>query len=100
MERKEFDDKLDQYAEKISAVVSDGIARMEKLFEQTKENLKSETDTSTTDRIRKWGEYPKTGHILIGVGIVWLLYTLDVFDHIIFPILLIVLGAFIVLRHK
>ncbi len=98
MEHKEFDDKLDKYAEKISAVVSDGITRIEKLFEQTKENLKS--DASTADKIKKLGEYPKTGHILIGLGIVWLLYTFDVFDYKIFPILLIVLGAFIVLRKK
>jgi hypothetical protein len=98
MEQKEFENKLDEYAEKLSGVVSDGISRMEKLYEQTKENLKS--DATTADKLKKIGEYPKTGHVLIGLGIVWLLYTFDVFDYKIFPILLIILGAFIVLRKR
>lgn len=98
MEQKEFESKLDEYAEKLSSVVSDGISRMEKLYDQTKENLKS--DATTADKLKKIGEYPKIGQVLIGLGIIWLLFTLHVLDNWIFPVLLIVLGAFIVLRRK
>ena len=98
MESKEFEDKLDKYAEKLSSVVSDGITRMETLYDQTKENLKS--DKPATEKIKGLGEHPKIGHILIGLGIVWFLFTLHVFDNWIFPVLLIVLGVVIVLRKK
>lgn len=98
MDQKEFEDKLDKYATKLSSTVSDGISRMEEMFDKAKENLKS--DEPTAEKIKAIGGSPRTGQILIGFGIVWLLYCVGVFDNIVFPILLIILGVYFVIRNR
>ena len=55
---------------------------------------------SETTCHRKLKGSPRTGIVLIGVGIVWLLYIAGLFEHVIFPILLIVLGIYFVVRSR
>ena len=96
-EQKEFEGKLDEYANKISQAVSDGVKRVEEAFEKGKQNLRAE---SGEGGIKGLKGSPKSGIVLIGIGIVWLLYIAGLFEHVIFPILLIILGIYFVVRNR
>jgi hypothetical protein len=98
MEQKDFEGKLDEYANKISSAVSDGVKRVEEAFDKGKENLKSQEDSG--EGVKGLKGSPKLGLILVVAGILWLLYTLNVFDQPVFPILLIVLGLYFVIRNR
>lgn len=98
MESKEFESKLDEYADKISRAVTDGVKRVEEAFEKGKENLKSQEGSG--EGIKSLKGSPRLGLIMVAVGILWLLYTFDVFAQPVFPILLIILGLYFVIRNR
>lgn len=98
MNQKEFEDRLDEYAEKISAAVSDGINKIETAFESAKENLKSEK--SFTESVKGVSGSPKMGLILVVLGILWLLHSIGVFSQPVFPVLLIILGVYFLIRNR
>lgn len=95
--QRDFDSKLDEYANKISQVVSEGVKRVEEAFDKGKENLKA---GSAEGGVKGLKGSPRSGIILIVLGIVWLLYIAGLFEHVIFPILLIVLGIYFVVRNR
>jgi len=98
MNQKEFEDRLDGYADKISSTVTDGVKRLEAAVDSGKENIRKDADEA--EGARRLSGSPRMGVILVGLGIAWLLHTLGVFDHFIFPILAIVLGIYFILRHR
>jgi hypothetical protein len=100
MEQKEFESKLDQYASKISSAVNEGVKRVEEAFEKGKENLKASGDAEGGEGIKGLRGSSKSGAVLIGIGIVWLLYIAGLFGHVIFPILLIILGVYFIVRNR
>ena len=95
--QRDFEGKLDEYANKISQAVSEGVKRVEEAFEKGKENLKSESGEGGAKGMKGSA---RSGIVLIGVGIVWLLYIAGLFGHVIFPILLIILGIYFVVRNR
>jgi hypothetical protein len=95
--QRDFEGKLDEYANKISQAVSDGVKRVEEAFERGKENLRSESGEGGARRMKG---SPRSGIVMIGVGIVWLLYIAGLFEHVVFPILLIILGIYYVVRNR
>lgn len=98
MDQKEFEGKLDEYANKISKAVGEGVKRVEEAFEKGKESLKS--GEGEEGGVRKLKGSPRSGVILIGVGIVWLLYIAGLFEQPVFPILLIILGIYFIARNR
>jgi hypothetical protein len=102
MEQKEFEGKLDEYANKISAAVSEGVKHVEEAFDKGRENLK--TDSAEGEGggggFRGMKGSPKSGIVLIGGGIVWLLYIAGFFQQWIFPILVIALGIYFIVRNR
>jgi hypothetical protein len=98
--QRDFEGKLDEYANKISQAVSDGVKRVEEAFERGKENLKSESGEGGEGGAGRMKGSARSGIVLIGVGIVWLLYIAGLFEHVVFPILLIVLGIYFVVRNR
>ena len=98
MEQKEFESKLDEYANKISSAVSEGVKKVEAAFERGRDNIKSESTTG--EGLKGLQGSPRMGLILVIVGVLWLLYTLNVFDQPVFPILLIVVGLYFVIRNR
>ena len=98
MDQKEFESKLDEYANRISSTVSDGVKKVEAAFEKGKENIKS--DENGGEGLKGLKGSPKMGLILVVVGILWLLHTLGVFGQPVFPILLIVAGLYFVIRNR
>lgn len=96
-EQRDFEGKLDEYANKISQAVSDGVKRVEEAFEKGKQNLRAEGGEGGIKGLKG---SPRSGVVLIGIGIVWLLYISGLFEHVIFPILLIILGIYFVVRNR
>jgi hypothetical protein len=98
MEQKEFESKLDEYANRISGAVSDGVKKVEAAFEKGKENIKAEEGTG--EGLKGLKGSPKLGLIMVVVGILWLLFTLGFFDQWIFPVLLMIVGLYFVIRNR
>ena len=98
MDQKGFEKKLDEVSEKISKTVSEGVKRVEDAFEKGKQSIAENPDVAK--RWRTIAISPTGGLIVVGIGILWLLYTLGVFGHPVFPILLILLGIFLIFRKR
>jgi hypothetical protein len=94
---RDFEGRLDEYANKISQAVSDGVKRVEEAFEKGKQNLRSEGGEGGLKGLKG---SPRSGIVLIAIGIVWLLYIAGLFEHVIFPILLIIVGIYFVVRSR
>jgi hypothetical protein len=95
-DRKEFEERLDGFADKFSHAMSDGVKRLEEAFDRGKENLRQDMDSQESGLSGS----PRLGMILVGLGILWLLYALGVLSQPIFPVLLIVLGIYFLLRNR
>ena len=96
MDQKGFEKKLDEVTEKFSNTVSESIKRVEETFEKGKESLKSHPET--TSRWKHLAISPSGGMIIVLIGILWLLYTFGVFEIKLFPILLILIGLYLIFR--
>jgi hypothetical protein len=96
-DRKDFEERMDGYAERMSRVVSDGVRKLEDAFDRGKSNLKQDIES---DERRRLAGSPRLGIILLAAGLVWLLYTLGVLRQPIFPVLMIILGIYFLLRNR
>ena len=97
MDQKEFEDKLDEYANKLSGAVSDGVTRMEEAFERHKQKISEREKSSERDPMRG---SPKMGVILLVIGLLWLLNSVGVFSQPIFPVIMIIVGIFFIARNR
>jgi len=97
MDQKEFEDKLDGYAERISQAAGESVKKVEEAFDKGKANLKEDMETRSESRFRS---SPRMGAILFGVGLVWLLASTGFINHPIVPILLIAVGIFLLVRQR
>ena len=106
MDQKEFEVKLDEYANKISVAVGEGVKKVEEAFDKGRENLKADSAEAEAEGGGGGGGFrgmkgsPKSGIVLIGAGIVWLLYIAGFFQQWIFPILVIALGIYFIVRNR
>jgi hypothetical protein len=120
MDQKQWEDRLDRAADRVSRAVTSGVHVLEDAYEKGKETLKDEFDTHTratdvppaanadaasqsafTPESKKTSKgSPRLGLMLVGLGLVWLLNSLGVLSQPVFPILLIVLGIYFVARSK
>lgn len=97
MDQKQFEERLDGLAEKISATVTEGVRKVEEAFDKGKENLNA--DEGQGGSRRKVGS-PKAGVLLLVFGLVWILNSFDFFDHRIFPVLMIAAGVYLIIRDR
>jgi len=119
MDQKEWEQRLDRAADKVSQAVGEGVHVLEDAYSKGKETLKEEFEsrrgpssttpgspTGTADTSGGTGAAPtvkgspRLGLMLVGLGIVWLLHSLGILDQPVFPILLIVLGVYFIARSK
>jgi len=92
--KKGLEEKMDEVADKFSKTVSDGVKRMEAAFQNVK------TDAETRGKVKGFFTSSTGGVVLIIFGIVWLLHTLGFFAQPVLPIILIVIGVYLMLRYK
>ena len=120
MDQKQWEERLDRAADRVSRAVTGGVHVLEDAYEKGKETLKEEIDghrahtsdapSSTPDPTTQSAftaepkkaskGSPRLGLVLVAVGIIWLLQSLGVLNQPVFPILLIVLGVYFVARSK
>ncbi len=101
MEQKEWEERLDRYADRTADAVKKGVGILEDAFEKSKETIVNETTTQPGEEpgtTRKGS--PRLGLAMVAVGIIWLLNTLGVLDQPVLPILLIILGVYFVARSR
>ncbi len=120
MDQKEWEERLDRAADRVSRGVTYGVHALEDAYVKGKETLKEELDgrarassetvanasdpsphsapTAEPKKVSKGS--PRLGLMLVAVGIIWLLNSLGVLNQPVFPILLIVLGVYFVARAK
>jgi hypothetical protein len=96
-DRKDFEERLDRFADKFSRAMSDGVKKLEDAFDKGKANLRDDIES---EEKRRMSGSPRMGAILLGLGLVWLLYSLGVLAQPIFPILLIILGVYFLVRNR
>jgi len=103
MEQKEWEQRLDRVADRVAESVKEGVNVMEDAFNKGRDQVKSELGTKTGDPTapaQPAKGTPRLGLMLVGLGIVWLLHSLGILDQPVFPILLIILGVYFIVRSK
>jgi hypothetical protein len=120
MDQKQWEERLDRAADRVSRAVTGGVHVLEDAYEKGKETLKDEMDghrttapdtpsatvdpaaqsAFTAEPKRASKGSPRLGLMLVAVGIIWLLNSLGVLNQPVFPILLIVLGVYFIARAK
>jgi hypothetical protein len=96
MDTKRFEERLDEAMEKLNASISEATKRLEDSFEKARRDL--ENTMPTAQRYRELLRSEAMWVVLLVLGVLWLLYTLHFFDQVIFPIVLIVVSLFMMLR--
>ena len=104
MEQKDWEQRLDRAAERVAGTVKDGVRVLEDAYEKGKESLKGESSNAGASAASATGSSkkgsPRLGLALVALGIVWLLHSLGILDQPVFPILLIILGVYVIARSK
>lgn len=105
MEQKQWEQRLDRAADRVSEAVTQGVHVLENAFDKGRDTLKDDlgapragSETGTAGSTSKGS--PRLGLMLVGLGIVWLLHSLGILQQPVFPILLIVLGVYFIVRAK
>ena len=97
--RKNVEEKLDDFAERFSRAMSDGVKRMESAFDRGMENLKNNPNTAPR-RVGGFFTSSIGGAVLIVIGFVWFFYAVGWLDNPLFPVLVIILGFYLMRRYK
>ena len=95
---KELESKMDQTAKKFTETVADGVKKIEDAFEKGKENLRE--DIKGSEGMQNLKGSPRMGFILLGLGFAWLLNTFGLFGHWVFPVILMIVGIYFMLRSR
>ncbi len=101
MDQKQWEERLDRYADRTAQAVKKGVHVLEDAFDKSAETIRDETASQSAagPEAKRRGS-PRLGLSLVALGVVWLLHTLHILDQPVFPILLIVLGVYFIARSK
>ena len=97
--KKGMEEKLDEFADRFSKAVTDGVKRMEGAFEKGVHDIRDNPSFSKS-RVRGFFTSSTGGSVLVVIGFVWLFYAVGLLDKPVFPALLIILGFYIMHRYK
>jgi len=98
MDQNEFENRLDGFADKMSRTVADGVTKMEEAFDKGKANVKA--DMEGEGEKRRLASSPRMGLLLVAAGLLWLLHSLGLFSQPVFPIMVVAVGIYLILRHR
>ena len=96
---KGVEDKLDDFADRFSNAVTEGVKRMESAFEKGVNEIRDNPQFSKS-RVRGFFTSSAGGSILVVIGFIWLFYAVGLLDKPVFPALLIILGFYLMHRYK
>ena len=97
--RHGVEDRLDDMADRFARAVSDGVKRLEDAFDKGAEQMR-ERHEGGEGRIRSFFASTTGGAVLIIVGLLWFLYAVGLFDNWVLPILLVIVGIYLLQRYK
>jgi len=94
-----FEDKLDGFADRFSKAMTDGVKRMEEAFDRGMKSIKDKPEL-TSGKVKGFFTSSTGGAVLIIVGFVWFFYAVGLLGQPIFPILMIILGIYLMYRYR
>ncbi len=97
--KRGVEEKLDDVADRFSKVMTDGAKRMEEAFSKGMQGLKNHPGLGG-ERVRGFFTSSTGGAVLIIVGFVWFFYAVGLLGNPIFPVLMIVLGFYLMMKYK
>lgn len=104
MDQKEWEERLDRYADRTAQAVRKGVHVLEDAFDKGQETLKEESvrpaGAEGTEAPPERKDTRRLGLVLVFLGILWLLHSLGILAQPIFPILLIVAGVYFLARSR
>ncbi len=98
-QKKNVEDKLDDFADRFSKAVTDGAKRMEEAFDRGIKGFKENPNISS-GKVKGFFTSSTGGAVLVVIGFVWFFYAVGLFDQPIVPILMIVLGFYLMRRYR
>jgi hypothetical protein len=97
--KKHVEDRLDDVADKFSKVMAEGVRRMEDAFDKGMKKIK-DNPSIEGGNVKDFFFSSTGGGVLVVFGVIWFLYAIGLFDHWLFPLLVIALGLYLMYRHK
>jgi hypothetical protein len=91
--RREFEEKLDEIADKVSQTVSDGVKRLE----DTVSNIQARPEINES-KIKSIFTSPMGGLIVVIIGVLWFFNAVGLFDNKVLPVILIAVGIYMIAK--
>lgn len=93
--RRQFEQKLDEIADRVSQTVSEGVKRLE----DTVSNIQARPGFSES-KIKSLFTSPLGGLIAVIIGVLWFFNAVGLFDNKVLPIILIAVGIYMMVKFK
>lgn len=97
--RQNVEDKLDSFADRFSKAMTDGVKKMEEAFDHGMRAIKDNPNLDT-GKVKGFFTSSTGGAILVIIGFLWFFYAVGLFDKWIIPVLVMVLGFYIMYRYR
>ena len=97
--KKSVEERLDEFGDRFSKAMMDGVKRLEGAFDKGMQNLRDNPDLNS-GRVRGFFSSSSGGVVLVVIGFVWFFYAVGLLDKPIFPILMIILGFYLMYRDR
>lgn len=97
--KKHFEERLDDIGDRFSRAMMDGVKRLEEAFDKGMQSLSENPDVKS-GKVKGFIASSSGGTVLVVIGFVWFFYAVGLLDKPIFPILMIVLGFYLMYRDR
>ena len=98
-DKKGVEERLDEFADRFSNAVGEGVKRLESAFEKGMKDIKDNPQFSKS-KVRGFFTSSAGGSVLVVIGFVWLFYAIGLLDNPVFPALMIIVGFYLMHRYK
>lgn len=93
--KKGFEEKLDEMADKFSRTMSDGVKQLESAFANIKDHPED-----TKGKVKNFFKTSTGGTVILIIGILWLFLSQGWLSKPFFPIVVIGIGIYLMVRYK